>query len=54
MPKLLSILSNKSLFSQSILSNIGCIITRDEERTVSLKDREVAVTPVWKWLLTGK
>jgi uncharacterized protein len=32
----------------------GCIITRDEERTVSLKDREVTVTPVWKWLLAAR
>ncbi len=32
----------------------GCIITRDEERTIVIEGRDIDVVPVWKWLLTDK
>lgn len=39
-------------FTKAFPDYRGCIITRDEERTISLDGKEIAVIPVWKWLLT--
>lgn len=38
-------------FMQAFPDYEGCVVTRDEERTVELAGKRIEVIPVWKWLL---